>query len=40
MEQMEWYATLIKPEWAPPAFLFGPVWTVLQFTITWLNDLA
>lgn len=33
MEQMEWYATLIKPEWAPPAFLFGPVWTVLYAII-------
>lgn len=25
----EWYATLIKPEWAPPSWLFGPVWSVL-----------
>ena len=33
MEQMEWYATLIKPEWAPPAFLFGPVWAVLYAVI-------
>ena len=33
MEQMEWYASLIKPEWAPPAFLFGPVWTVLYAVI-------
>lgn len=33
MEQMQWYATLIKPEWAPPAFLFGPVWTVLYAII-------
>jgi translocator protein len=28
-----WYETLIKPEWAPPAFLFGPVWAVLYFLI-------
>ncbi len=28
-----WYAQLIKPEWAPPASLFGPVWTVLYFII-------
>ena len=28
-----WYAQLIKPEWAPPAFLFGPVWSVLYFII-------
>jgi len=25
----EWYPTLIKPNWTPPAWLFGPVWTVL-----------
>lgn len=23
------YATMAKPEWAPPAWLFGPVWTFL-----------
>lgn len=23
------YAQIIRPEWAPPAALFGPVWTVL-----------
>ena len=23
------YAALNRPEWAPPAWLFGPVWTVL-----------
>jgi translocator protein len=25
----EFYAQLIKPDWAPPASLFGPVWSVL-----------
>ena len=25
----QFYATLIKPSWAPPARAFGPVWTVL-----------
>ncbi len=25
----DFYAQLIRPEWAPPAWLFGPVWTVL-----------
>jgi benzodiazapine receptor len=23
------YARLVRPEWAPPSWLFGPVWTVL-----------
>jgi len=24
-----WYATLSKPSWTPPDWLFGPVWSVL-----------
>ena len=29
----EWYQTLIKPDWAPPSWLFGPVWTFLYAVI-------
>src|SRR4051812_14186878 len=25
----EFYAGLVKPRWAPPGWVFGPVWTVL-----------
>lgn len=28
-----WYSTLIKPTWAPPSWIFGPVWSVLYMTI-------
>ncbi|HRY63077.1 MAG TPA: tryptophan-rich sensory protein [Patescibacteria group bacterium] len=28
-----WYQTLIKPSWAPPSWLFGPVWSVLYAVI-------
>jgi len=28
-----WYQALIKPTWAPPAWLFGPAWTVLYAII-------
>ncbi len=33
METTTWYATLLKPAWAPPAWLFGPVWSVLYILI-------
>ncbi len=33
MQNYNWYSTLIKPTWAPPSFLFGPVWTFLYILI-------
>ena len=33
------YAELVRPSWAPPAWLFGPAWTVLYLlmgTAAWL----
>jgi len=29
----DWYQSLSKPSWAPPARLFGPVWMVLYAII-------
>lgn len=34
-----WYVALAKPEWTPPAGVFGPVWTALYLSIgvsAWL----
>lgn len=33
MESSNWYSQLIKPAWAPPSFLFGPVWSILYILI-------
>jgi len=34
MNTYSWYSQLIKPTWAPPGWIFGPVWTFLYILIT------
>lgn len=39
IEAKEFYAQLVQPSWAPAAYLFGPVWTVLYILMAisaWL----
>lgn len=33
MDSYTSYQTLLRPEWAPPAWVFGPVWSVLYVLI-------
>lgn len=33
MNTYNWYSQIIKPSWAPPSWIFGPVWTFLYAII-------
>jgi benzodiazapine receptor len=33
METYSWYDALVKPQWAPPASVFGPAWSMLYALI-------
>lgn len=33
MNTYNWYSQLLKPGWAPPSWVFGPVWSVLYTII-------
>lgn len=33
MDTINYYTELIRPDWAPPAWIFGPVWTLLYAII-------
>ena len=33
MQTYNWYQALVRPSWAPPSWLFGPVWTFLYAVI-------
>ena len=35
-----WYQSLAKPAWTPPAWVFGPAWTVLYLSMIAAASLA
>lgn len=45
-ENNAWYTTIVKPDWNPPGYLFGPVWTILYLLmaislwIIWKSNAA
>lgn len=36
----DWYPSLAKPSWTPPAWVFGPVWSTLYLSIAVAGFLA
>ena len=50
MDTYSWYSKRIKPTWAPPSLIFGPVWTFLYvliivsfgkvFLMTWQKQIG
>jgi tryptophan-rich sensory protein len=44
-DNYQWFETLLKPTWNPPAYLFGPVWSILYllmgiaFWFVWKADI-
>lgn len=50
MDSYNWYSQIVRPSWAPPAWLFGPVWSFLYvliavsfgkvFLMAWRKEIA